>query len=151
MSEEMESLYSELFEAAGAGRRLGENYAALAGQTQARWQTLWTMDIAPMTVPQVARRLGVSRQHILRLTNELVDEGLVELLPNPDHKTSPLVSLTPAGHATLTAINEAARTSNNEVLHKFTEANVVQLRSLLRRFTKIIESTESSLQCGKGR
>jgi len=143
MPEEMENLYSELFEAAGAGRRIGENYAARAGQTQARWQTLWTMDVSPMTVPQVARRLGVSRQHILRLTNELVDEGLVELRPNPDHKTSPLVHLTPAGEATLHAINEAARISNNEVMQEFTPANVVQLRSLLRRFTEIITAADS--------
>jgi DNA-binding MarR family transcriptional regulator len=146
MSEEMENLYSELFEAAGAGRRIGESYAARAGQTQARWQTLWTMDVSPMTVPQVARRLGVSRQHILRLTNVMVHEGLVELLPNPDHKTSPLVNLTPKGQATLNAINEAARISNNEVMQEFTAANVAQLRSLLRRFTKIIETSESSLQ-----
>jgi DNA-binding MarR family transcriptional regulator len=144
MPEEMENLYSELFQAAGAGRRIGESYAARAGQTQARWQTLWTMDVSPMTVPQVARRLGVSRQHILRLTTELVNEGLVELLPNPDHKTSPLINLTPAGHATLDAINEAARVSNAEVREKFTPTNVVQLRSLLRRFTEIIEAAESS-------
>jgi DNA-binding MarR family transcriptional regulator len=144
MSEEMESLYSELFAAAGAGRRLGEKTAALAGQTQTRWQTLWTMGAFPMTVPQVARRLGVSRQHMLRLTTELVGEGLVELLPNPDHKTSPLVSLTPAGRATLDAINQAAQISNDEVQEEFTAANVDQLRSLLRRLTEIIEAAESS-------
>jgi DNA-binding MarR family transcriptional regulator len=144
MSEEMENLYSELFQAAGAGRRIGESYAARAGQTQARWQTLWTMDVVPMTVPQVARRLGVSRQHILRLTTELVNEGLVELKANPDHKTSPLVHLTPAGHATLDAINEAARISNSEVREEFGAANVAALRSLLRRFTEIIEDSASS-------
>ena len=50
MSEEMEHLFSELFEAAGAGRRLGERTAELAGQTQTRWQTLWTVAVSPMTV-----------------------------------------------------------------------------------------------------
>lgn len=140
MSEEMENLHSELFAAAGASRRIGERYAARAGQTQARWQTLWTMNVAAMTVPQVARRLGVSRQHILRLTTEMASEGLVELVPNPDHKTSPLINLTPAGHATLEAINETARISHQEVMEKFTPANVAQLRSLLRRFTEIIDA-----------
>ena len=144
MSKEMENLHSELFRAAGTSRRIGESYAARAGQTQARWQTLWTMDVSPMTVPQVARRLGVSRQHILRLTTDMVNEGLVELLPNPDHKTSPLVKLTPAGHATLDSINEAARASNNAVLQEFSAENVAQLRSLLRRFNEIIESWETS-------
>ena len=140
MSEEMENLHSELFAAAGLSRRIGETYAARAGQTQARWQALWTMNVFPMTVPQVARRLGVSRQHILRLTTELVEEGLVELRPNPDHKTSPLIHLTTAGRSTLVAINEAARISNNEVREAFGASNVDQLRKLLQRFVEIIEA-----------
>ena len=140
----MEHLFAELFEAAGAGRRLGEKTAALAGQTQTRWQTLWTVAGSPMTVPQVARRLGVSRQHILRLTTELAGEGLVELVPNPDHKTSPLLNLTVLGRTTLATINEAARSSNEEMMRAFTAANVAQLRSLLRRFTDIIKTAESS-------
>lgn len=144
VSKEMETLYSELFEAAGAGRRLGEKTAALAGQTQARWQTLWTMDVAALTVPQIARRLGVSRQHILRLTTDMVAEGLVELVPNPDHKTSPLVQLTPAGRGTLATINRTADRSNDEVMQEFTAANVAALRALLRQFTEIVKQAESS-------
>lgn len=144
MSDEIEvqRLYSELFEAAGAGRRLGEGIAARAGQTQARWQTLWTIGQGSLTVPQIARRLGVSRQHILRLTNELAREGLVELTVNPDHKTSPLVDLTPAGRDTLDAINIAARESNLALLRDLTEQDVAQLRTLLQRLTSIIKSAD---------
>lgn len=147
----METLYSELFEAAGAGRQLGERTAGLAGQTQARWQTLWTMDVAPMTVPQVARRLGVSRQHILRLTNDMVTEGLVEFVPNPDHQTSPLVHLTPAGRATLQAINDAARSNNEAVEREFTAENVAQLRGLLRRFTEVVKASAAAVPDPPGR
>ena len=80
------------------------------------------------------------RQHILRLTTEMVEEGLVELRPNPDHKTSPLIHLTTAGRSTLVAINEAARISNNEVREAFGTSNVDQLRKLLQRFVEIIEA-----------
>jgi DNA-binding MarR family transcriptional regulator len=142
MSEEMETLFSELFEAAGVGRRIGEEIAALAGQTQARWQTLWTLGVAPLTVPQIARRLGVSRQHILRLTNDLAAEGLVELIPNPDHKTSPLVNLTPTGRETLATINTVATASNDAIEREFTPENVEHLRTLLRRFTAIAKAAE---------
>jgi DNA-binding MarR family transcriptional regulator len=139
---EVEQLYSELFEAAGAGRQLGDEIASRVGQTQSRWQTLWTIGAAPLSVPQISRRLGVSRQHILRLTNELAREGLVVLSPNPDHKTSPLVELTTAGRDTLDAINHAAGESNDALLREFTEANVVQLRALLRRFTEVVKAAE---------
>ncbi len=53
MATEMEQLFAELFEAAGAGRRLGEGIAALSGQTQARWQTLWTLGAASLQVTQI--------------------------------------------------------------------------------------------------
>ncbi len=139
---DVERLYSELFEAAGAGRRLGEKIAALAGQTQARWQTLWTIGATPLTVPQIARRLGVSRQHILRLTNELAAEGLIQQIANPDHKTSPLIKLTRAGQATLATINAQANESNQALLRELTADGVVQFRALLQRFTAIIKSTE---------
>ncbi|WP_396642919.1 MarR family winged helix-turn-helix transcriptional regulator [Microbacterium sp.] len=139
---DVERLYSELFEAAGAGRRLGEGIAARAGQTQARWQTLWTIGAGSLTVPQIARRLGVSRQHTLRLTNDLAREGLVELVPNPDHKTSPLIELTPAGRETLAEINTAAAESNRALLRELSEHDVAQLRSLLQRFTAIVKSNE---------
>lgn len=139
---EVERLYSELFEAAGAGRRLGEQIAALAGQTQARWQTLWTIGSAQLTVPQIARRLGVSRQHILRLTNELAAEGLIEHLANPDHRTSPLIALTAAGQDVLDAINAQARVSNAAMLDALTPSDVAALRALLQRFTTIVKATE---------
>src|ERR1700727_2916192 len=143
MSQEMEILYSELFEAAAVGRRIGEELPARAGQTHARWQPLWTIEAGPFTVPQIARRLGVSRQHILRLTNDLATEGLVELVPNPDHKTSPLVTLTAAGRDTLAAINKAASSSNDAIQREFTPENVARLRALLRQFTAIIKEAEA--------
>lgn len=139
-AEDVEALYSDLFEAAAVGRRHGEAIAARAGQTQARWQTLWTIATAPLTVPQIARRLGVSRQHILRLTNDLLAEGLVEFAQNPDHKTSPLVTLTDEGRGVLGAINAAGRESNADLARELPPGGVAQLRSLLQQFTRIVQS-----------
>jgi DNA-binding MarR family transcriptional regulator len=60
------------------------------------------------TVPQVGRRLGVQRQSVQRIVDRLKDEGLVHLESNPDHATSPLLRLTPAGTQVLDAINRVA-------------------------------------------
>jgi len=143
MAAEMEQMFSELFEAAAVGRRLGEEISAVAGQTQARWQMLWTIAETPLTVPQVARRLGVSRQHILRLAHELTAEGLVELSPNPDHKTSPLLTITPAGESTLAAINHAAERSHEAILRDLTPERLAELRSLLRHFTELVKAARA--------
>lgn len=51
----------------------------------------------PTSVPQIARRRFVTRQHIQSLVNRLLAEGLVDLDENPAHRRSALVALTPAG------------------------------------------------------
>src|SRR5262245_18778371 len=51
----------------------------------------------PSAVPAIARARLVTRQHVQVLVNGLLDEGLVELRPNPVHLRSSLVALTPAG------------------------------------------------------
>jgi DNA-binding MarR family transcriptional regulator len=53
--------------------------------------------IGPRTVPQLARGRPVSRPNVLMLVNRLIAHGLAETLPNPDHKRSYLVRLTPRG------------------------------------------------------
>ena len=54
-------------------------------------------DEGPQSVPQMARTRGVSRQHVQSLVNSLMEEGLVEIAPNPAHQKSGLVQLTDAG------------------------------------------------------
>lgn len=51
----------------------------------------------PLTVPQIARMRPVSRQRMQKLTDQLILEGLVELIDNPKHQRSKLVTLTSAG------------------------------------------------------
>jgi DNA-binding MarR family transcriptional regulator len=57
----------------------------------------------PQTVPELARRRSVSRQHIQTSVNELIELGWLEARPNPAHRRSPLIALTSAGHSRLGA------------------------------------------------
>ena len=50
-----------------------------------------------MTASQISRQLGHSRQVIQRAVNQLLDLELIRKLPNPDHKTSPLLETTEEG------------------------------------------------------
>jgi len=51
----------------------------------------------PMTVPNIARARRVTRQLIQGFVNELLAAELVRATPNPEHKRSPLIELTPSG------------------------------------------------------
>lgn len=61
------------------------------------------------SVPQLARIRPVSRQHIQRLVDELLKHGYVELLDNPAHRRSPMVSLSELGRARLAAMAQRER------------------------------------------
>lgn len=51
------------------------------------------------TVPQIGRSLGQARQLIQRAANSLMDAGLIEAEPNPDHKRAVLLRPTERGTA----------------------------------------------------
>ena len=50
-----------------------------------------------LTVPAIARRYQVSRQHIQVTVNRLLEQGLVRSTYNPNHKRSPLYRLSELG------------------------------------------------------
>jgi DNA-binding MarR family transcriptional regulator len=102
-------LVADVFEAAGAIRRMGDAIAGTVGQTQARWQLLSVLSEGDWTLSTAAGRLGVSRQSVRRVAELLVRDGLADYEPNPRHRGSPLVRLTGGGRATLAAITRASR------------------------------------------
>jgi DNA-binding MarR family transcriptional regulator len=59
---------------------------------------------AALTVPEIARRYQVSRQHVQVTINSLLDKGLVGSTVNPQHKRSALMQLTDAGRETFTSV-----------------------------------------------
>jgi DNA-binding MarR family transcriptional regulator len=63
----------------------------------------------PATVPDIARRRHVTRQHIQTLVNALLAQGLVTATDNPAHQRSPLLSLTPDGARMIRRITDRER------------------------------------------
>ena len=74
---------------------VGSRLAAQEGITAARWQVLGAVALAgrPLTVPQIARRMGLTRQAVQASVNRLLDDAMVETSENPDHRRSPLVRM----------------------------------------------------------
>jgi DNA-binding MarR family transcriptional regulator len=96
------------FRANGLLLGAGDLLAGEEGLTSARWQVLGAIVLAerPLTVPQIARRMGLTRQSVHATVKQLVDRGLVELAPNADHRRSQLVHLTEAGRVRYAALDE---------------------------------------------
>ena len=58
----------------------------------------------PQTVPALARMRPVARQHIQTLSDAMAADGLVAFKPNPAHKRSWLVTITPKGEQVYAAL-----------------------------------------------
>jgi DNA-binding MarR family transcriptional regulator len=94
-------LMADVYELAGLSRRISGREAAEHGATSARWQILSVIESEPATVPQIARRLGLTRQAVQRVANELLEGGHVRHLPEDREIRSPRIDATAAGRQLL--------------------------------------------------
>src|SRR5215204_2181856 len=106
-AQEVDRLVADVLECAGALRRYGDALTRPLGQTEVRWAVMSVLSGGARTVPQVARRLGVTRQSVQRIANLLAAEGLIESAPNPDNARSPLFRLSKRGEEVLIAITRS--------------------------------------------
>lgn len=135
---------ADIFELAGRFREQGETIARTVGQTQARWQVMSAASADPRTVPQIARRLGVTRQNVQRIADLLVEENWAKFEPNPDHKGSPYLMLNERGRAALARITKAAAQGHAELARKLAAADVGALHHGLRRLIQAVNDYEST-------
>jgi DNA-binding MarR family transcriptional regulator len=100
--EALTDLILEVFRLNGRLLVAGDRLVAGLGLTSARWQVLGAIALSdrPQPVAWLARSMGLNRQGVQRIVNELHKDGLVEFAPNPHHRRAHLVVLTRRGKAT---------------------------------------------------
>jgi DNA-binding MarR family transcriptional regulator len=137
-------IVADIYELAGRFRAEGETIAATVGQTQARWQVMSAASAEPKTVPQIARRLGVTRQNVQRIADLLVTEGWATFESNPGHRGSPLLILNKRGRATLDSLTSAARDSHAMLARQLGGLDVPALHSGLRKLVAAAAAAETT-------
>ncbi|MFI9820433.1 MarR family winged helix-turn-helix transcriptional regulator [Streptomyces sp. NPDC052013] len=78
----------------------------------------------PMTVPQMGRAQSISRQFVQRMVNDAAARGLVESVPNPAHRRSSLIRLTPDGSSEIASVLEREHALLREVGGGLTDSDV---------------------------
>ncbi len=94
-------LILETFRLNGRLLAAGDRLIRDLGLSSARWQVLGAIEDSPLPVAQIARNMGLTRQAVQRVANDLADVGLVTFAANPDHRRAKLVKLTASGRKTL--------------------------------------------------
>ena len=95
----MTALILAVFRLNGRLLSAGDELVADLGLTSARWQILGAVALSesPLPVAHVARNMGLTRQAVQRVVNELKAQGFVAFEANPHHLRAKLVTLTAKG------------------------------------------------------
>lgn len=94
----------------------------------------------PPTVPQIGRSFGQPRQIVQRAANSLMDAGLIEAEPNPDHKRAVLLRATPRGLALKREIDARADAIAEDVAGGIDAEAVQSATRALRAIRKDMEA-----------
>ena len=99
LSQSLGRMIFEVFRLNGRLLAAGDDLVSGLGLSSARWQVLWAIDMerAPEPVAHLARAMGLNRQGVQRIVNELEGEGLVAFRDNPNHLRAKLVEMTDKG------------------------------------------------------
>lgn len=97
----LNDLIIETFRFNGRLLNAGDALMQDLGLTSARWQVLGAVAMSPTPLPvaHIARNMGVTRQGVQRIANELSREGVLEFAVNPHHQRAHLVILTERGRS----------------------------------------------------
>lgn len=90
-------------------------------------------DEAALSIAELARRAGVTRQTMHRAVTQLVDEGLLASKPGPGFPRSSLIELTAAGRKRRDIASGILRDLEGELADRLGTSTLAELRESLTR------------------
>lgn len=129
------NLVLPIFELNGEFLAAARDIAEPAGLTPAWWQVLGATMDEPLTVSEIARRvgLGLARQSVQRSADILVEKGWAAYVENPHHQKARLLNPTEAGRESLTLLSQAQHQWANSVGDAIGETELVALVTTVQR------------------
>lgn len=142
----------ELFRLNGELLAAGDELVAGLGLTSARWQVLGAIDLSPIPLPvaQTARNMGLSRQAVQRIANELAADGLVAFSLNPRHARAKLLAMTPKGRRAFDAAMALQRPWISELGSDVSGPQLSAALGVVRAMRKRLAGDEGSRSVKKG-
>jgi DNA-binding MarR family transcriptional regulator len=108
------------------------------GITTARWQTLSELFAIEqrVTVSELSRHMGLTRQAVQRLADDMARDGLVEFVANPGDARAMHLLLTEAGKATYYEAQECEWQWTNAIAQDFDTEQIDRAVALLEAITQ---------------
>ena len=114
------------------------------GLTNARWQTLSELFALEkrVTVSELARHMGLTRQAVQRLADDMASDGLVEFAENPGDARAMHLLLTEAGRATYYDALEREWQWTNAIAEDFDAEQIARAVELLEAITQKMQTAD---------
>lgn len=130
---ETNELIVEVFRLNGLLISTADKLVAKFGITGARWQVMGALVQTGglETVSRLARDMGLTRQSVQRVVNEMVNDGLLTFEDNPHHKRSKLIRMTAEGEKVFTAALEIQLPWVKELSEGISKKKLVEARQVL--------------------
>ena len=126
------------------GRLLGagDQLVASLGLSSARWQILGALAFcgAPQPVANIARTMGLTRQAVQRVVNELEAEGFLTFAPNPHHQRAKLVALSKSGAKVFQAASKRQAPWANQLARRIPVRDIRTALGVVREVTLRLEN-----------
>lgn len=139
----MTELVLETFRLNGRLLAVGDRLVKPLGLSSARWQVLGAIYFAktPQPVAGLARSMGLTRQGVQRIANELEKDGLVSFEPNPHHKRAQLIVMTKKGQDAYAAADRNQVKWVNELSEGFAREEIECALKVMEAMRSRIETT----------
>ena len=135
-------LILETFRLNGRLLAAGDRLTGDLGLSSARWQVMGAIEDAPLPVAQIARNMGLTRQAVQRVANDLAGEGLVAFAENPDHRRSKLLRLTDEGRAVLEEVGRRQVRWSNRLAAGLTADAIDEALTVLRTVRQRLDAAK---------
>ena len=96
----------------------------------------------PLPVAHIARNMGLTRQTVQKLVNELESDGIVRFAPNPHHQRARLVLFTEKGRVAYQAARQRQRPWAQALADGLAADEIEAATMLLRTLRQRLEAGE---------
>jgi DNA-binding MarR family transcriptional regulator len=127
---------------------VAQELGAHGGLTAAWWQVLGGILDQPRSVAAIGRRMGMTRQGVQRVADLLVERGLAEYRPNPDHRRAKLLACTEAGYWAIRQISLVQHPFANKVGAELGTEELRATLATMRRLISILEGLGEAAPAG---
>lgn len=132
-NKETNDLIVEVFRLNGLLIATADKLVSKFGLTGARWQVLGAIAMSeePETVACLARNMGLTRQSVQRVVNDMVQKDMIRLRNNPHHRRAKLVELTQTGQAAFDSAIELQVPWVRQLSEGISKKRIVDARKVL--------------------